>query len=74
MDIDYLVKMANQIGAFYQTMPNQDEAKKEVVLHLKRFWDPRMRRSLLEGLDTGKETGLAPFVLAAVTSHRTLLD
>ncbi|RQO61304.1 formate dehydrogenase [Paucibacter sp. KBW04] len=74
MNIQYLTQMANSIGEFFQTMPNVEEAEREVVQHLRRFWDPRMREQLLEHLDAQAGTGLLPFVKHAVLRHRQDLN
>ena len=42
-----LVSMANDIGAFWAAEPDKKEAAKNVAGHLKRFWDPRMRREIV---------------------------
>ncbi|HVH29537.1 MAG TPA: formate dehydrogenase subunit delta [Vicinamibacterales bacterium] len=47
MRIERLVAMANDIGAFFDAEPDKAEAAKGVANHLKRFWDPRMRRQLV---------------------------
>jgi formate dehydrogenase subunit delta len=39
--------MANDIGAFFESQPDKAEAAKGVALHLRRFWDPRMRRQIV---------------------------
>ena len=39
--------MANDIGAFFDADPDKAEAAKGVANHLKRFWDPRMRRQIV---------------------------
>ncbi|XQU69915.1 hypothetical protein OJJOAM_002646 [Cupriavidus sp. H18C1] len=49
MNLDNLVKMANQIGTFFAAMPDRDEALADIATHLRRFWAPPMRRALLEG-------------------------
>ncbi len=41
-----LIKMANQIGAFFDAMPNREQAVKDVAAHLQRNWEPRMRDAL----------------------------
>ncbi|WDD93358.1 formate dehydrogenase subunit delta [Burkholderia sp. FERM BP-3421] len=46
-----LATMANQIGAFFASMPDHDEALAGIADHLRRFWEPRMRRALLTLLD-----------------------
>jgi formate dehydrogenase subunit delta len=39
--------MANDIGAFFDAEPDKTEAARGVANHLKRFWDPRMRRQIV---------------------------
>ena len=48
MDIHHLVKMANDIGAYYETLPDRSEAISSVAAHLRNFWEPRMRREIIE--------------------------
>ncbi|MCY0857949.1 formate dehydrogenase subunit delta [Cupriavidus sp. D39] len=74
MNSDNLVKMANQIGTFFEAMPDREEAVADIAGHIKRFWEPRMRRALLERLDGGEDAGLDEIVLLAVTRHRALLQ
>ena len=47
MRVQRLVSMANDIGAFWTGEPDRKEAAKNVASHLKRFWDPRMRREIV---------------------------
>jgi len=63
-----LVYMANQIGRFFA---HEAEAKAiaDTADHLKKFWDPRMRRAILDHVDSGGE-GLEPLVRSAVLSLR----
>ena len=74
MEITNLCRMANQIGDFYRSVPDHAEALLSTATHLRRFWDPRMRRQLLEHLDEAMGSGLSPLVLEAVTTHRTMLE
>ena len=48
MDIHHLVKMANEIGGFFETLPDRHEAVNSIEQHLKNFWEPRMRREIVE--------------------------
>jgi len=73
MHIDNLVHMANRIGEFFQAMPDEDEARREIAQHLRKFWEPRMRRALLEHLDDAGSDGLLPIVRDAVREHREAL-
>lgn len=66
MDVQNLVRMANQIGRFFHSYPDHDEAVREVAAHLRRFWEPRMRRALVEHLNRGGDDGLLPLVSEAL--------
>lgn len=70
MNIENLVTMANQIGTFFESYPDQEEASNEIASHLRRFWAPRMRTQLYAHIDTEDGAGLAPNVLAAIAEHR----
>lgn len=47
MDDKGLIRMANQIAAFFAAYP-EDEAVTATENHIRQFWDPRMRRRLDE--------------------------
>lgn len=49
-----MIKMANQIGAFFEAMPNREQAVKDVAAHIQRNWEPRMRVALHKHI---RETG-----------------
>lgn len=67
MNIDNLVKMANQIGQFFESYPCHEEAVQGVADHLKRFWAPAMRAALIDHAGTqGDDSSLAPLTLEAV--------
>jgi formate dehydrogenase subunit delta len=70
MNVEHLVTMANQIGRFYEAYPDRTEALKTAATHLRRFWDPRMRSTLLQHMDTDGDVGLDPFMAEAVRTHR----
>jgi formate dehydrogenase subunit delta len=65
--------MANQIAQFYHSLPDQAEARLSAATHLRRFWDPRMRRQLLSHVDEDGGVGLDEFALNAVMEHRELI-
>lgn len=73
MNADNLVTMANQIGAFFETMPDRQQALTDIAGHLKRFWEPRMRRSLLQHVDDQAGVQLKAIVLEAVRLHRSAI-
>jgi formate dehydrogenase subunit delta len=65
---DRLVYMANQIGKFFQSQ-GHDQAIAGVAEHIRKFWDPRMRKGIYAHLDAGG-AGLDPNVLEALTTLR----
>lgn len=66
MHIDYLVRMANDIGAFFNAETDKDSAAAQIQLHIRRFWDPRMRAQIIEHYKESKGAGLEGPVLVAV--------
>lgn len=83
MEIDTLIHMANRIGSFFEALPDREEGLDGVAEHLRRYWEPRMRRQLLEWLDgddaeaTAEGHGgekLSPFVREAIQRHRADLN
>lgn len=65
-----LVRMANQIGAFFEAMPDRQQAARDVANHILRSWEPRMRSGLLAHLAVAGEADLKPVVRDAVTLIR----
>ena len=59
-----LVKMANQISQFFESL-SAEAAPQSTAEHLKKFWDPRMRRAIVEYAKSGGE-GLRPPAARAV--------
>jgi len=53
MRIERLVAMANDISAFFAAEPTVDAAAQGVANHMRRFWDPRMRRQIVAHLEAG---------------------
>ncbi|HLX38240.1 MAG TPA: formate dehydrogenase subunit delta [Candidatus Binataceae bacterium] len=48
MDIHHLIKMANEIGVFFEGATDRKEAIASIATHLKNFWEPRMRKQIIE--------------------------
>ena len=53
MNAHHLVKMANEISAFWEGEAGRKHAAASVATHLRRYWDPRMRRQILEHYHAG---------------------
>lgn len=65
---DRLVYMANQIGLFFEAQDG-DTAPAKIAEHIRKFWDPRMRKAILDYIDAGAE-GLDPPVRQAIETLR----
>ena len=50
---DQIVRMANDIASFFAGEPDHDKAVAGIVVHISRFWEPRMRRKLVERIEAG---------------------
>ena len=53
MDNSNLIKMANNIGAFFKSEPDRELAIQGVEQHIRNSWEPRMRKQIIEYLDNG---------------------
>jgi len=62
MSHDKLAYMANQIGKFFAHQ-GEDQAVASINDHIRKFWDPRMRKQILQELDSAE---LDPRVRRAV--------
>jgi formate dehydrogenase subunit delta len=65
MHIEHLVTMANDIAAFFNKAADHGEAARSVATHLHRYWDPRMRRIIVEHQQSGG-AGLSDLALEGV--------
>ena len=65
MQIERLVTMANQIADYFAAEPDRTEAIAAAAGHLRRFWDPRMRRQIIAHVNDSGE-GLNDIARAAV--------
>ena len=65
MKIEYLVKMANEVGAFFASESDPGQAATAVAGHLRRFWEPRMRAQIIAHQATGG-AGLSDLAREAV--------
>jgi formate dehydrogenase subunit delta len=53
MSHDKLAYMANQIGRFFESQ-KPDTAAAEIEEHIRKFWDPRMRKAIIAQLAEGR--------------------
>jgi formate dehydrogenase subunit delta len=68
MSPEKLAHMANQIATFFRLKP-EAEAASAIAGHINDFWEPRMRRQLLDLVEAGG-AGLEPRVMAAAPMIR----
>ncbi|MDO9422837.1 MAG: formate dehydrogenase subunit delta [Methylobacter sp.] len=66
MKIERLIKMANDIGNFFNSETDKEIAAEGIKNHLLRSWDPRMRKAIIAYCqEDGSE--LSSLVKTAVT-------
>jgi formate dehydrogenase subunit delta len=65
LEIERLVAMANDIAAFFDADADKAVAAEGVRFHISRYWEPRMRRAILEHVQKGG-AGLSPTARAGV--------
>ena len=65
MNVGQLTKMANDISAFFESESGRENAIDDVAVHMRRFWDPRMRREIVAHFAKGGD-GLSDVSRAAV--------
>lgn len=68
MHVETLVRMVNQIGTFFEAMPDRPAALEEMAQHIRRFWEPRMRQQLMAHVDQGGD-GLGLMAQEAILRH-----
>jgi len=74
MSIDNLVTMANQIGDFFKSYPDHEQAKIDIITHIKRFWALRMRQQIVAHVNEHQGQGLHPIVTEAIKQHSSILS
>ena len=66
MNIDLLIKMANEISAYFASEPDSEQAAKDVAAHLRRYWEPRMRSQIIMYYEERQGAGLSDLALRGV--------
>lgn len=70
----HLIRMANQIGAFFDAMPNREQSVKEVAAHIQRTWEPRMRAALIQHTNSHGASELMAIVRDALPLIKEALN
>ena len=66
MNTDLMIKMLNEISAFFAGEDDHEQAARDIQNHVRRYWEPRMRAQLLEYFEQRKGAGLSDLALKAV--------
>lgn len=69
MDIKRLITMANQIGDFYESYPDQKHAEVEIAEHINKFWALAMRQQIAKYVSEQAGAGLHVPVQSAVKTY-----
>ena len=69
MQTETLIKMANQVGDFFESYPDQAQAQLDIAHHLNRFWTKDMRNQIAAHVKQNYGTGLHSKVISAIASH-----
>jgi formate dehydrogenase subunit delta len=64
-----LIKMANQIGEFFEPEPDKSQAEKDIAHHLNRFWTLDMRQQISRYASEKNTDGLHDIVVRAIKQH-----
>ncbi|MDQ0316004.1 formate dehydrogenase subunit delta [Amorphus orientalis] len=65
MDQAEITRMANQIADYFSAY-DHEEAVEGIADHIAKFWDPRMRRTLFDMMESGG-SALDPLVVEAAS-------
>jgi len=61
--------MANQIGGFFKSYPDKEQATQDIARHMKKFWPPVMRKEIIEYVDSSEENLLDDMVNEAIKKY-----
>ena len=64
-----LITMANQIGGFFKSYPDKEQATQDIAGHIKKFWPPVMRKEIIEYVDSSEENLLDDMVDEAIKKY-----
>ena len=66
MNTELLVNMTNEISMFFASESAPAQAANDVATHLRRFWEPRMRRQIVTHFEEHRGEGLSDLARQAV--------
>ena len=66
MNVERLVEMVNDIANFFHSEPDHAAAVAGIAGHLRKFWEPRMRRQIIAHWRDHHGEGLSDLAREAV--------
>lgn len=66
MNIEHLASMANDISNFFHAEPDHEVAVDSIAGHLKKFWEPRMRKQIVAYAQSDHHQDLKPLAREGV--------
>ncbi|MEY8875573.1 MAG: formate dehydrogenase subunit delta [Leptothrix sp. (in: b-proteobacteria)] len=70
-----LVRNANKIGEYFGAFPDREDQINGIANHIRKFWEPRMRRQLYEHVDGAPSSiEMIEIVRETVTARRAELE
>ena len=66
MNTDLMIKMLNEISAFFAGEDDEAQAARDIKSHIRKYWEPRMRAQLLEYYERRQGAGLCDLAMKAV--------
>ena len=71
MEIKNLIRMANDIGNFFKSYPDQEQAKENAASHMQKFWGRDMRVLIKEHVTKTslKDSHLDDFIFEAINKY-----
>ena len=69
MQTEQLIKMANQVGDFFESYPDQVQAQQDIAQHLNRFWALAMRQQIASHVRESGGAGLHEKVISAISQY-----
>jgi formate dehydrogenase subunit delta len=72
MNAERLAEMVNDIANFFAAEPDRNAAIDGVCNHLRKFWEPRMRRQIIAYLHDHGGGGMSELARAGVEKLATI--
>ncbi len=69
MQTETLIKMANQIGDFFEAEPDKTQAQQDIAQHINRFWTLDMRQQIAVYVKEKSGTGLHALVISSISQY-----